>query len=149
MSEQNFVWLFYDFDFERNYDVLKSKRPCILLSQNINFNKKETESKMENPPHTVLERRTLCFSSYKNRKLKVKLMSWSSQKRKESNFVLFILSEGIFFNICALPHCVMCWVHFQNVYTFTYQKTLFHAILCLFLKSSKAFSVSLASCKHI
>ena len=36
---------------------------------------------MENP-HTVLERRSLCFSSYKNCKLKSKtVMSWSSRKK--------------------------------------------------------------------
>ena len=39
----------------------------------INVNKNKTESKMENPTHIVLERGTLCFSSYKNRKLKIKL----------------------------------------------------------------------------
>ena len=41
------MWLLYYFSFERNYDVLKSKGPCILLDKNINFNKNETESKME------------------------------------------------------------------------------------------------------
>ena len=40
---------FYQFNFERNYDVLKSKSPCILLNKNINFNKNEMELKMENP----------------------------------------------------------------------------------------------------
>ena len=30
------------------YDVLKSKSPCFLLNKTINFNKNETESKMEN-----------------------------------------------------------------------------------------------------
>ena len=43
--------------------------------QNINFNQKGMELKMKNP--IVLERRILCFSLYKNRKLKVK------RKRKE------------------------------------------------------------------
>ena len=33
--KQNCVWLFYYFNFERNYDVLKSKSPCILLEKNI------------------------------------------------------------------------------------------------------------------
>ena len=37
------------FHFERNCGVLKSKSPLILLNENINFNKNETESKMENP----------------------------------------------------------------------------------------------------
>ena len=32
------VWLFYYFNFERNYDVLKSKILCILLNKNINLN---------------------------------------------------------------------------------------------------------------
>ena len=43
------MWLFYYFNLERNYDVLKSKGPWILLNENINFNKNETESKIENP----------------------------------------------------------------------------------------------------
>ena len=34
---------------------------------------------------------------------------------------------------------------FQKIHTFTYQKTLFHTHFCLFLKSSKASSVSLSS----
>ena len=51
---QNCVWLFY-FNFERNYDVLESKGPCILLNKNINFNKNEAELKMENPTHSFRE----------------------------------------------------------------------------------------------
>ena len=31
------------FNFKRNYDVLKSKSPCILLNKNIKFNKNETD----------------------------------------------------------------------------------------------------------
>ena len=53
--EQNFGWHFYYFSFERNYDVLNSKSPCILLNKNINFNKNEMESKMENPTHSLRE----------------------------------------------------------------------------------------------
>ena len=49
------MWLFYNFNFERNYDNLKSKSPCILLNKNTNFNKNEKESKMENPPHSFRE----------------------------------------------------------------------------------------------
>ena len=94
---QNCLWLFYYFNFERNYDVLKSKNPCILWNKNINFNKNQKESKI---PHTVLERRTLCFSSYKNRKLKVNQWWVELTKEKRGNFfVLFILSKENFFNI--------------------------------------------------
>ena len=44
--------LFY---FERNYDVLRSGSPSILLNKNINFNKSETESKIENPTQRFRE----------------------------------------------------------------------------------------------
>ena len=47
------MWLFYYFNIEGNYDVLKSKSPCILLNKNINKN--ETKSKMENPAHSFIE----------------------------------------------------------------------------------------------
>ena len=47
--------VFLYFNFERNYDVLKSKSPCILLNENINFNKNEMKSKMENPTHNFRE----------------------------------------------------------------------------------------------
>ena len=51
--EQNSEWFFHYFNFERNYDVLKSKSPCILLNKNIKFNRNEMESKMENPTHRL------------------------------------------------------------------------------------------------
>ena len=62
------VRLFYYFNFERNYDVLKSKSPCILWNKNI----KTKRNRKWKIPHTVLERWTLCLSSYNNRKFKVK-----------------------------------------------------------------------------
>ena len=61
---------FYHFNFERNYDVLKSKRSCFLLNKNINFHKNQTELKMENPKH-ILERWTLRFRSYNSCELQV------------------------------------------------------------------------------
>ena len=48
------------------------------------------------------------------------------------------------FNITVLSQCIVYRVHFQNIHTFTYQKTLLHTLFCLFLKSLKAFNVSLA-----
>ena len=47
--------LFNYFNFERNCDVIKSKSSCILLNRNINFNKNETEPKMENSTHCFRE----------------------------------------------------------------------------------------------
>ena len=56
------MWLFYNFCFERNYDVLTLKSPCFLLNRNTNFNKDETESKMENP--TQFYRNEPCASAH-------------------------------------------------------------------------------------
>ena len=55
LLEIKFVWLFYYFNFERNYDILTAKSPCILLSKNTNFNKNETELKTENCTHSFRE----------------------------------------------------------------------------------------------
>ena len=177
------MWLFCYFNFERNYDVLKSKSAGILLNKNINFNKKETESKTENHTYTVLERRTFygaisnpdvpCskplggskvdspfhlsefnkrsisffikfffFFKYKNHKLKPRWVGAHASK-KRGFFVLFILSEGNIFHICVSCQCIVYWIPLQNIQFFTYQKTILHALFCLFLKSGKAFSVSL------
>ena len=128
------MWLFYYFSFERNHDVLKSKsRIMHFLNKNINFNKNETESKMENL-HTVSEKQTLCLSWFKNRRLKLKLWWDGAWKYKKGQFLcrLFCRKE-----------CIVYWIHFQNIHTFTYQKTLLHTLFYLFLKSSKALSVSL------
>ena len=37
--EENCVWLFYYNNLEGNYDVLKSKSPCILLKKKFNIKK--------------------------------------------------------------------------------------------------------------
>ena len=55
---------------------------------------------------------------------------------------LFCLKE-IFLNIYVLSQFIVYWTHFQDIHTFTCQKPLLHTLFCLFLKSSKAFSVSL------
>ena len=49
------MWLSYYFNFERNYEVLKSKCPWILLNKNINFNQNQMESKMKNRAHSFRE----------------------------------------------------------------------------------------------
>ena len=98
-----------------NYDDLKSRSSCILSNKNINFNKNGTELKME-IPNIVLERWTLCFSSYKNPKTKVKLWWFGARERKKKAFFLpFILSEGVFFNIYVLSECMLYWMPFQNI----------------------------------
>ena len=73
---------------------------------------------------TVLERWTLRFGSDKNRKLKVKLWWVGARKRKRRAFyVQLILSKENYFQISVLFQCIVHWVHFQNIHTFTYEKT--------------------------
>ena len=127
------MWLFYYFDFERNYDVLKSKSPCFLLNKKLNFNKNQTESKLEHPMQ-----------------LKVKL-SWVEARDRKTRalFATLIFSAKTFFKICVISHSMGYCINFQNIHSFTYQKTLLHTLFCLFLKSSKAFSVSLKLNSHL
>ena len=114
--------------------TFRPKSPHILLNKNIDFNKSETEAKMKSP-YTVLERLTLCFSLYKNCKLKIKLW-WvgARERKKRSFFVSFILSERNFFKICISSQYIVYWIYFQNIYAFIYQKTLLHTLLLLVFK---------------
>ena len=81
-------------------------------------------------PHTVLERQTLCFSSYKNRNLKVKVWWVGARERKKRVFfVPFILSEGNFFKTCVLLQCIVYWIHLQNINNFFFNWDLLYARL--------------------
>ena len=117
----------------------------ILLNKNINFNKNKTESKMQNPTHQFKETNLVLQLIEESQIKSETVMSWSSWKKKEGIFVPFILSKRKFFSICVLSQFIVYWIHFQNKYTFTYQKTILHKLFCLFLKSSKAFRGSLSS----
>ena len=120
------------FYFERNYDLLNSKSPWLLLNKNINFNKNVTEFEIENPPTQLW---SLCFSSYKNSELKVNLWCVRARERKKNVFFeTFILLERDFISIIVLSQCIVYWINFQNKYTSTYQKTLLHTILMLVFK---------------
>ena len=108
------MWFFYYFNFERNYDVLKSKSPCIYWTKIYTLIKAKQNQKLK-ISHTVLERRTFCFISYKNHKIKVKLWWVGACESKKKEFSIpFILSEGNFFNICVFFRCIVYWIHFQN-----------------------------------
>ena len=97
------VWLFYYFYFERNYDVLKSKSPCILLNKNINFNINETESKMENATHSFRQTNHVIKLVQKLGIKSKTVTRWSLQKKKDSICCnVCFLSERSFFNICVL-----------------------------------------------
>ena len=92
--------LFYYFNFERNYDVWKSRSLCILLNTIINFNKNETESKMENPTHSFGET-NLALQLIWESQIKVKLwLVWACKKRGHFLYCLFC-QKGFFFKIGA------------------------------------------------
>ena len=58
-------------------------------------------------------------------------------KEKRGHFLYRLFCpKDFFFNICVLSQCIVHWIHFQNIYTFTCQKTLLYTFFCLFLKSS-------------
>ena len=61
-------------------------------------------------------------------------MSWTLQKKKEGIFCIVYFIWRKFFKICVLSQCIVYWIQFQNVHTFTYQKTHF---CCLLLKRKK------------
>ena len=102
------LWLSYYFYFERNYGVLKSKSPCFLLEKCINFNKHETESKMENPIHSFKE---MNFVLQHLQELRIKsktVMSWSLEKKKECIFCnAYFVWRNFFFHICVLSQCIV------------------------------------------
>ena len=131
VRKQNCVLLFNCFNLKGNYDVLKSKSPCFFSNKDINFNKIETESRIANPTH-ISKMWNLCLSSNKNCESIVKLRWVGARKKKIIFFETCILSEGIFCSICILSQCIE--QNFQNICTFTYQKTLLRILLLLVFK---------------
>ena len=135
MSGSKTVWLFYYFNLKR---VLKSNSPCILLNKNINFNKKETESKMENPTHSFRET-SLVFQLIKESQIKSKtVISWSSRKKKEGIFctVYFVRREFFFLRIkflrsffCVLSHA-LCIEYTFRLYNILKNITSYTFVAC-------------------
>ena len=73
------------------------EKPCILLNKNINFDKNETESKMENAPHSFRVT-NFVFQLIKESQIKSKtVMSWSSRKKKEGIFCTVYFVQRKFF----------------------------------------------------
>ena len=94
--------------------------------------------------HALLERRILCFNSYKNRGLKVKLWWVGAPERNKSPFfVIFILWQGSFFNICVLYQFMVYQINFLFMFTFRYHKRFSHTLLLLVFKFVKYPSVYL------
>ena len=77
-------------------------------------------------------------------------MRWSLRKKKRGHFLyrFSFVQKEIFFNVCVLSQLVVNWMHFQNIHSFTYQERLLDT-LCMILKLSRVFSVSLSSSNNI
>ena len=58
-------------------------------------------------------------------------MNWSSRKKKEG--ISCTVWRNFFFIIFVLSQCIVYWIHFQNIHTFTYQKKV-HSFLLLVFK---------------
>ena len=78
------VLLFYCFNFEKTYGVLKSNSPC-FTNTNFNTSVKTKRNRKRKVKDILLEAQTMYFSSYKNRKLKVKPW-WGPLWKRESTF---------------------------------------------------------------
>ena len=85
-SESKIVCGFSITYFGKNYGVLKLESPCFLLSKNINFNKNETKSKMENPTNSFREMNYVLQLVSESQIKRKTVMSWSSQRKKECIF---------------------------------------------------------------
>ena len=66
-------------------------------------------------------------------------MELAKEKRGHLLYRLFCL-KGFFL--------IFVFYHFQNMHNFTYKKALLHTFFCLFLKSSKTFSVSFMNIRY-
>ena len=87
------MWLFHYFSFEKSSDVLNSKSPCILLNKNINCDKNETKSKMENPTNDFRET-NLVLQFIQESETKTKTVMSQSSKKKEDIFCTVCFVRG-------------------------------------------------------
>ena len=107
----NCAWLFYYFNFERRYDVLKSKSPCILLNKNINFNKNEKELKMENPTPSFRETNLVLQLIQESETKSKTVMTWSLQKKKEDIFcTIYFLRFVFYLNVLSTEYTFRIYI---------------------------------------
>ena len=100
---------------------------------------------MENPPHTFKE---INFHiSYENREVKVKQWWFGACKRKKSAFFYLLCPMEVFLT-SVLSKWIVYWINFQNIYTFTYQKTLLHTLLLLVFKIIESLQFILKGKKY-
>ena len=129
--EQNSVWFFCYFNFEKNYDVLKSKKPCILLNKNITFNKSEAESKMENLSHSFREMNLVLQLIWESQIKSKTVRSWSSRKVKKGIFctVYFVQRKFVLTFVFCLN--VKCIEYTFRIYILLPTKKIVESLQCI------------------
>ena len=95
---------------------------------------------MENPTHGFRET-NLVLQVMEESKIKSKtVMSWSSRKKKEGIFCIVYFVERKFCRIFFFFfQSIVCQIHFQNIQTFTYKKTIISVILLPVFKIVESF----------
>ena len=114
------MWLFHYFNLKKYYDVLKSKSRYILFNKNINFNKNETELKIENTTNGFRDTNLVLQLIHESQIKSKTAMSWSSRKKKRAFFVPFVLSEGNIFKICVLYQYIHSVLNTLSEYRYFY-----------------------------
>ena len=128
VCEQNCMWFFYYFYFDRCYDVLKSKTPCFSLNKNINFNNNKTESKMEHTTESFRETN----------------WRWSFQEKKKCIFCNVYFARRKFLQyLCFISMYSVLNKRSEYIYFYKSEKHYFIHFCCLFLKLPEAFIESL------
>ena len=117
------------------YDVLKSNSDsCFLVDQKVDFDKNETESKMENSTYAFWEKKLIVQLIWESR-IKNKTNELELAKEKRGHFYeRSFCPKVFFFSVCILSPCIEYWMNFLS-------ETLLGTLFCFFLKLSKAFSV--------
>ena len=121
-----------------------------MLNKNINLiNTKCTEN---GKSHTVLQRQSLCFSSYKHHKWKGKLWGVGVHQRKKTTLsVPFILSRKLFKHLCFI--LLYTGLNILPKYTHFYisknAKNVFYTLLLLVFKTGESFQCILVITNNI
>ena len=123
------MWLFYCFNLERNFDVLK------LLTKYINFDKSEMELKMENSTRNFGETKFVLQLIQESQIKRKTLMRWSSWKKKGSIFLHHLFCPKEIF---------LAFVFYLNIYVlsklsediqFYISKRVFHCMESVQIRS--------------
>ena len=102
-------------------------------------------------PYTVLDgRQSLCFSSYKNRKLKIKLWWVGARERKKWHFLYRLFCPKGIFLIFVAPYLnVLTWKCIEYIFRtciILHTKKLLHVLLLLVFKIIQSLQRILKQC---